>query len=174
MGSPDQGIYLTEVRPLQGRLAPQGRPTRRTDKGMLPMGELKTHRTDTRADVVIDAIADDARRQDCQALLGLMKRATGVDPEVWSSGVIGFGTYHYKSSSGQEGDWFPVGYASRKAAITVYLGLSLDELAAPLARLGTYKTGKGCIYIKRLADVDLAVLVELVGDAYALMKQTYS
>ena len=137
------------------------------------MGELKTHRTADSVDVIIDAITDDARRQDCLDLLGLMKAATGVDPEVWSSGVIGFGTYHYKSSSGQEGDWFPVGFASRKAAVTIYLGLELDDLSAPLARLGTYKTGKGCIYLKRLADVDVAVLGELVADAYALMMKTY-
>lgn len=137
------------------------------------MGELKTQRTATGVDVIIDAIADDARRQDCVTLLGLMKRATGVDPDVWSSGVIGFGTYHYKSASGQEGDWFPVGFASRKAAITVYLGLELDGLAQPLAKLGKHKIGKGCIYIKKLADVDLLVLEELVADAYARMKKAY-
>lgn len=137
------------------------------------MGELKTQRTATSVDVIIDGITDDARRRDCRTLLGLMKRATGVDPEVWSSGVVGFGTFHYKSSSGQEGDWFPVGSASRKAAITIYLGLTLEKLAEPLARLGKHKTGKGCIYIKRLADVDLAVLEQLVADAYAHIKQTY-
>jgi hypothetical protein len=137
------------------------------------MGEIKTQRTATSVEVIINGITDDARRQDCFALLGLMKRATGVDPEVWSSGVVGFGTYHYKSSSGQEGDWFPVGFASRKAAITVYLGLSLEEVAPQLAKLGKHKTGKGCIYIKRLADVDLTVLEELVADSYARMKQTY-
>jgi hypothetical protein len=137
------------------------------------MGEIKTKRTATSVDVLIDGIADVARRQDCSALLGLMKRATGVDPAVWSSGVVGFGTYHYKSPSGQEGDWFPVGFASRKAAITVYLGLELDELAGLLGRLGKHKAGKGCIYIKRLADVDLAVLEELVADAYVRMKQAY-
>lgn len=137
------------------------------------MGELKTHRTTSGVDVIIEGITDDARRQDCLELLGLMKRATGVEPAVWSSGVIGFGTYHYKSSSGQEGDWFPVGFASRKAAITIYLGLELDEFAALLARLGKFKTGKGCIYVKRLADVDLAVLENLVADAYAHMMETY-
>ena len=135
--------------------------------------ELKTQRTASSVDALIGDIADDARREDCLALLGLMKRATGVDPAVWSSGVVGFGTFHYKSASGQEGDWFPVGFASRKAAITVYLGLSLDDSAGLLAKLGKYKTGKGCIYIKRLADVDLAVLEELVADAYARIKQTY-
>jgi len=138
------------------------------------MAELKTHRTDTSVDAIIDGIDDDARRQDCRVLLDLMRKATGEDPEVWSSGVVGFGTYHYKSSSGQEGDWFPVGFASRKAAITVYLGVGLGEVEELLAKLGKHKTGKGCIYIKRLADVDMAVLEELVADSYARMKRTYS
>jgi hypothetical protein len=102
-----------------------------------------------------------------------MRRATGVDPAIWSSALVGFGTYHYKSASGQEGDWFPVGFASRKAAITVYLGLSVDESEDLLARLGPHKTGKGCIYIKRLADVDAAVLEQLVADAYSRIKRTF-
>lgn len=137
------------------------------------MGAIKTHRTDMPADSFLDSIADDARREDCRQLLALMAKATGDVPAVWSSGAIGFGTYHYRSGSGQEGDWFPVGFASRKAAITVYLGVSLDELAQPLAGLGKHTTGKGCIYIKRLADVDLAILEQLVSKAYTLMKQTY-
>ncbi len=137
------------------------------------MGELKTKRTDAGVGTLIGAIADDSRREDCLTLLGLMKRATGVDPAVWSSGVVGFGTFHYRSASGQEGDWFPVGFASRKAAITVYLGLSLEESTTLLAKLGKHKTGKGCIYIKRLADVDLAVLEELVASSYKQVKQTY-
>jgi hypothetical protein len=139
----------------------------------VPVGEIKTHRTGASVDTFIREIAGEARREDCQVLLSLMQRVTGADPEVWSSGLIGFGTYHYKSASGQEGDWFPVGFASRKAAITVYLGLGLEESAGLLARLGRHKTGKGCIYIKRLADVDLAVLEELVADSYASIKRTY-
>lgn len=131
------------------------------------MAQLKTQPTSTSAEEIIAGIEDDARRADCLALLELMKKATGAEPTVWNSGVIGFGTFHYKSASGQEGDWFPVGFASRKAAITVYLGVSLDESMGLLAKLGKYTTGKGCIYIKRLADVDLAVLEEVVRDSYA-------
>lgn len=137
------------------------------------MGELKTHRTASDVDAIIGGITDDARREDCLTLLGLMKRATGVEPVVWSSGVVGFGTFRYKSASGQEGDWFPVGFASRKAAITVYLGLSLEGSAELLAKLGKHKTGKGCIYVKRLADIDLAILEELVRDSYARIRRTY-
>lgn len=137
------------------------------------MGELKTQRTDTSVGDLINGITDDARRQDCMTLLDLMKKATGMAPVVWSSGAVGFGTYHYESSSGQHGDWFPVGFASRKAAITVYLGIGLEQVAGPLGKLGAYKTGKGCIYIKRLSDVDLGVLEEIVADSYAHMKQMY-
>ncbi|TDB39112.1 MAG: DUF1801 domain-containing protein [Actinobacteria bacterium] len=134
---------------------------------------IKTHSTDDSVDALLAAISDDARRNDCQTLLMLMKSATGEEPRVWSSGVVGFGTYHYKSPSGQEGDWFPVGFASRKAAITVYLGLELDSLSGSLAKLGPHNTGKGCIYIKRLSDVDPTVLEALVKDAYDRMKQMY-
>jgi len=137
------------------------------------MGGIKTHSTDESVDAFIAAITDEARREDCVTLLALMSDATGEQPLVWSSGLIGFGTYHYKSSSGQEGDWFPVGFASRKAALTVYLGVQLDELGELLARLGKHTTGKGCIYIKRLTDVDLDVLKQLVTTAYTHMKQVY-
>lgn len=137
------------------------------------MGGIKTHVTDDSVEAFLGAIADEARRKDCQALLALMKRATGEEPRVWSSGLIGFGTYHYKSSSGQEGDWFPVGFASRKTALTLYLGLTLDPLADLLGKLGKHKTGKGCVYIKRLSDVDAEVLERIVAEAYAQMKQAY-
>ncbi len=138
------------------------------------MGELKTHRTDDTAAALIDEITDDDRRADCAELLGVMQRVTGAEPEVWSSGLIGFGTYHYKSASGQEGDWFSVGFASRKAAITVYLGVSLEQSAELLATLGRYKPGKGCIYIKRLADVDREVLEQLVADSYTAITRMYA
>ena len=138
------------------------------------MAEIKTHRTDDSVDALIGEIADDARREDCVALLELMRRATGVEPAVWSSGLIGFGTYHYKSArSAQEGDWFSVGFASRKAAITLYLGLSLETVEPLLAKLGKYRTGKGCIYVKHLADVDLVVLEKVVAVSYAAMKEEY-
>lgn len=137
------------------------------------MSELKTQRTDASAEDLIGGITDEVRRQDCLALLELMKSATGEPPAVWSSGVIGFGTYHYRSPSGQEGEWFPVGFASRKAAITVYLGLELKELEDLLGKLGKHTTGKGCIYIKRLSDVDVNVLERLVAAAYTHMKRTF-
>ena len=137
------------------------------------MGGIKTHRTDDDVADLIQAIEDDRRREDCLALLELMRRATGVEPTVWSSGLIGFGVYHYKSErSRQEGEWFPVGFASRKAAITVYLGISLDEAGELLVKLGKHTVGKGCIYIKRLADIDETVLERLVAESYARMMRS--
>ncbi len=137
------------------------------------MAGIKTHRTDDSAAAMIRDIADEGRRADCEVLLGLMERVTGAKAEVWSSGLIGFGTYHYTYASGQEGDWFPVGFANRKTAITVYLGTDIQGSAELLAQLGNYKPGKGCIYIKRLTDVDLAVLEQLVADSYARMMRMY-
>jgi len=137
------------------------------------MGDIKTQRTTESVEAVIQGIADDVRREDCRTLLAIMKKVTGVDPEVWSSGVVGFGTFHYKSASGQEGDWFPVGFASRKANLTVYLGLGLDHVADSLSMLGKHRTGKGCIYIKRLTDVDLTVLEKIVADSYAHIRHMY-
>lgn len=136
------------------------------------MGEIKTHRTEDDVDAFIGQIADDARRQDCQVLLGMMRKVTGVEPAVWSSGVIGFGTFHYRSASGQEGDWFPVGFASRKAAITIYLGLDLAGVPDLLAGLGKHTTGKGCIYLKRLSDVNPEVLEKVVAESYVSTMRT--
>lgn len=137
------------------------------------MEELKTRPTDASAEGMVESIDDESRREDCRVLLGLMKRATGEEPTVWNTDVVGFGTFRYKSASGREGDWFPVGFASRKAALTVYLGLSLKELEPLLGKLGKHTAGKGCIYVRRLADVDLTVLEELVADAYARIRRTY-
>jgi hypothetical protein len=137
------------------------------------MGENKTQRTAASVDAVIQGIADDARRNDCLLLLAMMRKVTGIDPVVWSSGVVGFGTFHYKSASGREGDWFPVGFSPRKANLTVYLGLGLEHVAESLSRLGKFKAGKGCIYIKRLTDVDFEVLRQIVADSYAHIRQMY-
>ncbi len=138
------------------------------------MAALKTHRTRDSVDGFLSRIADPARQADLRVLLGLMRRATGEEPELWSNGTVGFGTYQYKSSSGQEGEWFPVGFASRKVAITVYLGLDVEESAEPRSRLGKYRPGKGCIYIKRLSDVDEKVLEQAVSEAYRSVKKRFS
>ncbi len=127
------------------------------------MADLKTTRTGESVDAFIQGIADDTRRQDCLKLVDLMRRAASAEPEMWGSGIVGFGSYHYVYASGREGDWFLVGFAPRKRDLTVYLTQGFDRFGGVLARLGKYRTGKGCLYIKRLTDVDLEVLEELVS-----------
>ena len=136
------------------------------------MADLKTKPTTTSIDVLVQGVADEGRRQDCLTLVAMMKRITGAEPTVWSSGIVGFGNYHYKYASGREGDWFEIGFAPRKANLAVYVMPGLDRFGEALAKLGTYKTGKGCLYIKRLADIDPDALEELLSSAVSLLRQT--
>jgi hypothetical protein len=138
------------------------------------MAELKTKPTDTSVETLLGAIPDDARRQDCRTVLGLMREVTQCEPRVWGSTMIGFGTYHYRYASGREGDWFLTGFAPRKQDLTLYIMAGFDRYDALLSKLGKYRTGKSCLYVKRLADVDLAVLRELVAASVAHTKQQYA
>lgn len=131
------------------------------------MTELKTQRTEASVAAYVSGIADESRRRDCLTLLDMMRRATGEEPAMWGSSIVGFGSYHYTYASGRQGDWFPVGFASRKRALTVYVTPDLDPFDDLLAKLGKHRTGKGCIYIDRLADVDVEVLEELFAAAVA-------
>jgi len=136
------------------------------------MAELKTKPTAESVKAFIQAIVDDGRRQDCLMLAAMMARVTGAEPTMWSSGIIGFGSYRYKYVTGREGDWFEAGFASRKANIAVYVVPGLDRFEEHLSELGAFKTGKGCIYIRRLADVDLGRLEALLTASVALLKQS--
>ena len=137
------------------------------------MAELKTQRTGASVDAFLNAAVDDTRRQDCSTLLRIMKQTTGTEPEMWGSSIVGFGSYHYTYASGPEGEWFLAGFARRKQDLTVYIVAGFDRYEALLAKLGKYKTGKSCLYIRRLADVDLTVLKELIGASVTYMKQAY-
>jgi hypothetical protein len=129
------------------------------------MAENKTKATDASVASYFESISDMARRKDCEVLAKLMTKATKHPPKMWGSSIVGFGTYHYKYESGREGDTCVVGFSSRKGDISVY-GLnaapSHDDL---IRRLGLHKAGKGCLYIRHLSDVDLAVLEKLVAEA---------
>jgi hypothetical protein len=127
------------------------------------MADLKTTRTGASVEAFIQGIADDDRQEDCVELVDLMRRATGLEPEMWGPSIVGFGSYHYTYASGREGDWFLVGFAPRKRDLTLYVTSGFDRYEDVLARLGRYRTGRACLYIKRLADVDVAVLEELVS-----------
>lgn len=135
------------------------------------MAELKTKRTGAGVDEFLATLADDVQRQDCRVLLELMARLSGRPAEMWGASIVGFGDYHYRYASGREGDWFAVGFAPRKREISIYLMPGLEGREALLAELGKHRTGVGCLYVKRLADVDLAVLERLVAASLAALPQ---
>ena len=124
------------------------------------MAELKTQVTRASVEKFLDGITDEKKRQDCYQLLKLMKKATRSEPKMWGTSIIGFGDVHYVYESGREGDWFLAGFSPRVQNLTLYMMGGLDR--AVLKKLGKYKTGKGCLYINKLEDVDLKVLNELI------------
>jgi hypothetical protein len=127
------------------------------------VAELKTKPNEASVARFLEGVADPARREDCRVLVRLMREATGAQPRMWGTSVVGFGSYHYRYASGRGGDWFRVGFSPRKQDLTLYLMSGLAPHAALLGKLGKHKTGKSCLYIKRLADVDRKVLARLVA-----------
>jgi hypothetical protein len=131
------------------------------------MAESKTKATTKSVGAYIEALTDPAQRSDAKALVQLMQRVSGEKPVMWGSAIIGFGSCHYKYESGREGDVPLVGFSARQAANVLYGLLDPKDREALLARLGKHSTGKGCLYIKKLADVDAAVLETLIENAVA-------
>jgi hypothetical protein len=137
------------------------------------VAENKTKASDASVADYLAAIDDEARRKDCEALADLMAKATKQPPRMWGASIVGFGSYHYRYDSGREGDTCVVGFSSRKGDISVY-GLNAAPGAAELlSKLGKHKAGKGCVYIKKLSDVDLKVLEKLVAGAAAGRKREH-
>ena len=137
------------------------------------MSGNKTVPSDASVAAYLDAIPDATRRADCEALVEMMSRITGAPATMWGAGIVGFGSYHYRYESGREGDAPLAGFSSRKGDISVYLMPGFEGQETRLARLGRHKTGKACLYLRKLADVDLAVLEELVSSSVADMRQRY-
>lgn len=125
------------------------------------MAELKTKATKANVSAFLDTIADEDARRDCRTLVRMMQKATKAEPKMWGSAIVGFGDHHYKYDSGREGDWFKTGFSPRKNALTLY-GLGVQSQPALMSKLGKFKTGKGCLYVKKLSDVDLGVLEKLI------------
>ncbi|MEM6461491.1 MAG: DUF1801 domain-containing protein [Pseudomonadota bacterium] len=134
---------------------------------------LKTRPNSNDVAAFIDAVEDEQKREDSKILLELMKRATGCEPVMWGTSIIGFGSYEYTYASGHSAEWCATGFSPRKAALTVYIMSGFPGYDALMERLGRYKTGKSCLYIKRLADIDVRVLEELVAADYRNIKQKY-
>lgn len=129
----------------------------------------KTQATTASAAAFVGAITDTGLRADCEALLRIMRKATGQDPVMWGPAMVGFGRYSYTYDSGRSGEWFAVGFSPRKANLTLYLMAGFDRHTALLGRLGKHTVAKSCLYVKRLADVDLAVLEQLIAGGYKAM-----
>jgi hypothetical protein len=129
------------------------------------MAENKTKATKASVGSFIAALTDETRRADAKALVKLMQSAAGEKPQMWGPSIIGFGSVHYRYESGREGDMPLIGFSPRKAASVLYGVACVSGAKAMLAKLGKHSTGKGCLYIKRLADVDLKVLEAMVTQA---------
>lgn len=128
------------------------------------VAEIKTKQTDADVREFIHSFAgSEQKRNDGFELLNIMKDLTGFEPKMWGPSIIGFGSYHYKSErSRQEGDWFLAGFSPRKAAISLYVFSGLPEQEALLKNLGKFKMGKGCIYVNKLADINLDALKKMI------------
>jgi hypothetical protein len=138
------------------------------------MSTLKTLVNDASVTDFINSVLNETKRKDSFALLELFSKVTGEKPKMWGSSIIGFGQYHYKSErSSQEGDWPLTGFSPRKQNLTLYIMLGFEDYTGLLADLGKHKTSKGCLYINKLADVDLVVLEKLIKQSFVAMKKKY-
>lgn len=129
------------------------------------MAENKTKATTLSVPAYINALTDPAQRSDAKELAQLMQRASGEKPKLWGPSIVGFGSYHYRYDSGREGDMPLISFSPRKAALVLYSMLDHSKAKPLLPKLGKHTTGKGCLYIKKLADVDKKVLATLMGNA---------
>lgn len=129
------------------------------------MAELKTRPNDASVEDFLNGVADEQKRQDCLTLVRIMKQATGEEPKMWGDAIVGFGTYHYKYASGREGDWMQVGFSPRKQNLTLYIMSGFSQYEELMKSLGKHSTGKSCLYIKRLEDVDMPTLEKLVQES---------
>lgn len=137
------------------------------------MAELKTKQTEASVEEYLDTIEDPRRRADCAAISALMKRVTKFEARMWGPGIVGFGSYHYRYESGHEGDACLAGFASRKSEIVVYIADGFEAREELLRQFGKHRTGKVCLYFKRLSDIDVGVLEKLVKASVAEVRKRY-
>jgi hypothetical protein len=137
------------------------------------MAELKTRQTDASVEEYLDTIEDPRRRADCAAISALMKKVTKCEPKMWGPSIVGFGSYHYRYKTGHEGDACLAGFSHRRPEIVVYIAHGFESREKLLQELGRHRTGKYCVYIKRLSDIDVGVLEKLVKASVAEMRKRY-
>jgi len=135
--------------------------------------DLKTRVNKAPVTDFLNRVADEQKRNDCFEILEMMKKITKEEPKMWGASIVGFGSYHYQGKGGREGDWMLTGFSPRKQNLVLYLMSGFDSHADLLKKLGKFTTGVGCLYIKKLADVDKKILKELVQVSFKRMKQQY-
>ncbi len=136
------------------------------------MAELKTKENSKSVDLFLKSVKDEKKRDECYQIMDWMKKATGKEPKMWGKSIVGFGTYHYKYKSGREGDWFMTGFSPTKTNISLHLLPGFENFSDLMANLGKYKTGRGCLYVKTLDDIDTKTLKTLIKKSFAEMKKT--
>ena len=136
--------------------------------------ELKTKPTKADVEKFLNSIKDEKKREDAFKVLKIMKQITKEEPKMWGPSIVGFGSYHYKYESGREGDMCMTGFSPRKQNLTIYIMPGFERYEKLIKNLGKYKTGKSCLYINKLEDVDLKVLKELIAEDVKYMKKKYS
>lgn len=137
------------------------------------MAENKTKATKASVEEFIAAVPSERKRKDAETLLELFKELTGEEPRMWGPSIIGFGQYHYKYESGREGDMLLAGFSPRKTALTLYMMAGFERYDEYLSKLGKFKTGKSCLYINKLADVDMDVLSNMIVASMKAIKEKY-
>jgi len=137
------------------------------------MSDLKTKPEKTDPREFIAKVKPESKRKDAETVMTMMERLSGEQPVMWGPSMIGFGSYHYKYDSGREGDWFLTGFSPRKSNFSLYIMAGFDKYEKLMSKLGKYKTGKSCLYVKKLDDIDLDVLEELITGSLVYMKEKY-
>ncbi|CAH0996306.1 hypothetical protein EMA8858_02437 [Emticicia aquatica] len=137
------------------------------------MATNKTTETSLSVIDFINSVKDETKRNDCFSLIELLKKQTGFDPKMWGPSIVGFGSYHYKYESGREGDSLIVGFSPRATTISLYLSGSFEKREELLEKLGKHKTDKGCIHIKKLADINMEVLLQMIVNHLEYMQKMY-
>ena len=137
------------------------------------MADLKTKPTRKSVKKFLDAVENERRREDAYRVLEIMKEITGEEPKMWGPSIVGFGSYHYKYATGNEGDWPVTGFSPRKTALTLYIMAGFSKYDELLGKLGKHKTGKSCLYINKLDDVHLPTLKKLVRESVKQVRRTW-
>ena len=137
------------------------------------MAELKTKQTEASVEQFLDTVPDPQRREDAKAVCAMMERLSGEPPAMWGPTIVGFGRYRYQYDSGHGGEMARIGFSPRARELVLYLADGFEGRRALMDRLGKYRTGKSCLYIKRLADVDRSVLERLIAGSVEYMREKY-